>query len=521
MGKAIFPAERTGKMQDWTVSQLLDEAVRRGGERVALRDGDLCWTFRELKADSERLARYLLTQFEPGENLAIWGSNSAAWFLYQLAAARSGLVLVTLNPALRTVEVEALLRQSRSAGLIMDAEHRGTDLGAIVTSISPTLPTLRIILRIADWRDHIANAPDKPIQFGPRPDDTAMILYTSGTTGAPKGVKLHHRGIVNNALLGSQLYNLEDGLPWLGLMPLFHIGGSVTTNLGCLAKLATNVIVRAFEPGEVLRLVESERIAWFACVPTMAIALLEHPDFVTTDLSSLQVIQTGATTITPEFVRRLIEGFRADVQVMFGQTEAGGVMCKSLRGDDVAVIASTVGRPYPHTELRIAAVATGETLDTGQVGEIRIRSPYMTKGYFDNPGATAAAFDADGYLCTGDLGTLDDHGYVRVTGRLKEMIIRGGENIYPREIEDRLGDFPDVAECAVVGVPSERWGEEVAVAIRCRAGTTIDVEAAREFLLARIARHKVPKIWKLVDDFPRTASGKIQKFEVIRAFDAG
>jgi fatty-acyl-CoA synthase len=364
----------------------------------------------------------------------------------------------------------------------------------------------------------LANAPDHAVEVTVKPDDTALILYTSGTTGLPKGVKLHHRGIVNNALLGSELYQMKDGLSWLGVMPFFHIGGSVTTILGCISRFSTHVVLRAFEAGEVLRLIEQERIAWFPCVPTMAIAIMEHPDFDKTDLSSLKVIQTGGTTVAPEFVRRLRDRFHADVQIMFGQTEAGGVMCKSLRGDPAEVIAGTVGKPYPHTELKISDAVTGATVGTDRIGEIRIRSPYMTRGYFDNPEATAAAFDEEGFLRTGDLGTLDDKGYVRVTGRLKEMIIRGGENIYPREIEDRLGDYPGIAECAVVGVPHERWGEEVAVAIRCHAGTTINVDDAREFLLNRIARHKVPKMWRLVDDFPRTPSGKIQKFELVKQF---
>lgn len=246
--------------------------------------------------------------------------------------------------------------------------------------------------------------------------------------------------------------------------------------------------------------------------------MVEHADFDEAYLSSIQVIQTGATVITPEFVRMLKDRFQADVQVMFGQTEAGGVMCKTFRGDPVELIAETVGQPYPHTELRVADVANGTTLETGVVGEIRLRSPFMTRGYFDNPAATAAAFDDEGFLRTGDLGVLDENGYLRVTGRLKEMIIRGSENIYPREIEDRLSDFPDVAECAVIGIPHPKFGEEVAVAIRCRAGTTIDVDLAREFLRDRIARQKVPKVWRLVDDFPRTASGKIQKFELVKWF---
>ncbi len=518
MVEANSSIQNRSEIQEWTVGQLLANAAAKAGDTIAVKDGELVWTYAELQADSARLSRFLLRQFAPGDHVALWGANSAPWILYQMAAAQAGIILVTLNPALRAAEVEALLRQSQSVGLIADTEYRGISMTGIIDEIQPSLPHLGKVLLTSDWRAHLAEAPDDVIEVTVTPDDTALILYTSGTTGLPKGVKLHHRGIVNNALLGSELYLLDDGLAWLGVMPFFHIGGSVSTILGCIARMSTHVVLRAFEAGEVLRLIEQERIVWFPCVPTMAIAIMEHPDFDKTDLSSIEVIQTGGTTVSPEFVRRLIDRFNADVQIMFGQTEAGGVMCKSLRGDPVEVIAGTVGKPYPYTELKISDAVTGATLGIGEIGEIRIRSPYMTRGYFDNPVATTAAFDEEGFLRTGDLGTLDDLGYVRVTGRLKEMIIRGGENIYPREIEDRLGDYPGIAECAVVGVPHARWGEEVAVAIKCHAGTTIEVEEAREFLLNLIARHKVPKMWRLVEDFPRTSSGKIQKFELVKLF---
>lgn len=519
MHKMPSPVLAQSEIQDWTIGQLLNDAVRRAGDRIALKDGDLAWTYRDLQIDSQRLARFLLSHFTPGDHVAIWGANSAPWMLYELAAAQAGIVLVTLNPALRSAEVESLMRQSCSVGLIADVEYRGVSMTDIIDDIRPSLPLLCKTFKTCDWRDHVATMPDGAVDVAVTPDDTALILYTSGTTGLPKGVKLHHRGIVNNALLGSELYEIRDGLSWLGVMPFFHIGGSATTILGCIARLGTHVVLRSFEPGEVLRLIEKERIAWFPCVPTMAIAIMEHPNFDKTDLSSLEVIQTGGTTVAPEFVRRMRERFQADIQIMFGQTEAGGVMCKSLRDDPVEVIAGTVGKPYPHTELKIADTATGASLGNDEVGEIRIRSPYMTRGYFDNAEATAAAFDEDGFLRTGDLGTIDDQGYIRVTGRLKEMIIRGGENIYPREIEDRLGDYAGIAECAVVGVPHPRWGEEVAVAIRCHPGAVINVDSVREFLLNRIARHKVPKLWRLVDSFPLTASGKIQKFEVVKLFE--
>lgn len=520
MAQAFVAADTDLSVRNWTVGDLLGHAAQAAGASIAIRQDGLEWSYAALLRDSRRLARFLLTLFDKGDHVAIWGANSAPWALFQLAAAQAGLVLVTLNPALRGAEVEALLLQSRAVGLIMDSQHRGTDLDAIVAAHRGALPSLRSILGIAQWADYLASVPDDdgPLHVAVAPDDIAMILYTSGTTGTPKGVMLHHRGIVNNALLGSERYEIGDGLAWLGVLPFFHVGGSVTSTLGCIARLGTNIVVPAFEAGFVLHLMQAERVAWFPCVPTMAIAMVEHPDFDGTDLSALRLVLTGGTVITPDFVRLINDRFHVGVQVMFGQTEAGGAMCKTLRADPIAKIAETVGRPYPQTEMRIADVQTGATVDAGIVGEIRLRSPFMTPGYFDNPGATQTLFDQQGYLRTGDLGTLDEAGYLRVTGRLKEMIIRGGENIYPREIEDRLGEFPGIAECAVVGVAHPRWGEEVAVAIRPSAGASVDMDAARDFLLARIARHKVPKMWKLVPEFPRTPSGKIQKFAVVEWF---
>jgi fatty-acyl-CoA synthase len=518
MAKAYVAADTRWAVRDWTVGDLLRHAADVAGQMIAIKQSGLQWSYAELLRDSRKLAQFLLTQFEQGDRVAIWGANSAPWVLFQLAAAQAGIVLVTLNPALRGAEIEALIAQSRSVGLIMDTEHRGTNLAAIIAARRAILPMLRKVLAIADWESHLANAPAADVDIRVSPNDTALILYTSGTTGTPKGVMLHHRGIVNNALLGSERYELGDRRAWLGVLPFFHIGGSVTSILGCIARLGTNVIVSAFEAGHVLKLMQYEKIAWFPCVPTMAINMIEHPNFATTDLSALELVLTGGTAITPDFVSLIRDRFNVGVQVMFGQTEAGGAMCKTLRSDPINIIAETVGCPYPQTEMRIAEVDSGRTVDIGVVGEIRLRSPFMTTGYFDNPAATIGLFDDEGYLRTGDLGTLDQHGYLRVTGRLKEMIIRGGENIYPREIEDRLGEFNGIAECAVVGVPHPRWGEEVAVAIRCNAGTSIDVDAARDFLIERIARHKVPKMWKLVPEFPRTPSGKIQKFAVIEWF---
>lgn len=514
-------------LKEWSVGDLLEHAAARAPDTVALKQSaywegyEACsWTYTQLRADSLRLATFLLGHFKTGENIAIWAANSAQWTLYQLAAAQAGLALVTLNPALRDREIGGLLQQSEATGLILDPTHRGCDLHAIIDGLNPKPPRLRTILRTEDWRKHLEEAPRSEPGLRIPARAPAMILFTSGTTGKPKGVVLKHFGIVNNAWLGSERWMLPERVAWMGTLPLFHIGGSVTSTLGCMTRLGTNIVVPSFDAGLVLRLMEEEKAAWIPTVPTTVIAMVEHETFKQTDLSNLRALSTGGTTITPDFVRMTRDNFSANVFVMFGQTEAGGGLCKTFAADSIETISSTVGYPFPHTAIRIANVATGETLNTGEIGEIRIRSPFMIDGYLNNPQATAAAFDHEGFLCTGDLGTLNSDGYLSITGRLKEMIIRGGENIYPREIEDALGEFPGVAEAAVVGVISERWGEEVAVALRCNLDQPIDLNDVREFLLSRIARHKVPKLWKIVTQFPRTPLGKIQKFEIAKWFTA-
>jgi len=520
MSIALEPADTSLELRDWTVGDLLADAVARAPDAIALKlnhfetGGVRCWSYAALQAQSWRLANALAQRFQPGEHVAIWAANGPEFVLFQLAAAQAGLVLVTLNPALRAREVGPLLAQGRAVALLQDREYRGTDLAEIATALRPELPLLREIFYTDALEALIAAGADGKPQVKVAPADPALLLYTSGTTGAPKGVVLRHRGIVNNAIAGALRYGLPKGVNWLGVLPMFHVGGSVTSTLGCISQLGTNVVMPSFEAAKCLKLLEAEKIAWFPVVPAMVMAMLECPDFAGTDLSALQIVLTGGTTITPEFVRLAREKLKAEVQVMFGQTEAGGGMTKTFRGDSAEVISATVGRPYSHTEMRIADARTGETVARGEIGEIRIRSPFMTSGYFENPSATQAAFDAQGYLRTGDLGALDAAGYLHITGRLKEMIIRGGENIYPREVEDALAEFAGVVETAVVGVPHEKWGEEVAVAVRCEPGRSVEIEAMREFLIGRIARHKVPKHWKIVPDFPRTASGKIQKFEV-------
>ncbi|MEJ2410841.1 MAG: AMP-binding protein [Novosphingobium sp.] len=523
---SFIAADERLDLHNWTVGNLLEHAAQQAPDRIAIfqpaqADGekDYRWTYSELVNDSRRLARYLLTLFSPGDHVAIWAANSAQWAVYQLAAAQAGLILVTANPALRAAEISYLLSHSRAVGIILDRQHRDVDLTAILEELRPSLPNLRHVLQISDFDSHLREGEGggEPLGYA-KPDDVALILYTSGTTGKPKAVRLRHKGIVNNAALGSQRYELPEGSAWLHTLPMFHVGGSVTMTLGCIAMISTSVILRAFDGGVTLKLCQENRIAMLPAVPTMLIAMIEHSDFAQTDLSALEVLSTGGTVITPDFVRMAKQKLGADVQVMFGQTEAGGAMCQTFRSDPDERTAETVGRPYPHTALKIAALDRPGLCEIGEIGEIRIKSPFMMAGYFDNPEGDLAAFDEEGFLRTGDLGRIGDDGYVRVTGRLKEMVIRGGENIYPREVEDALSEFPEIAEAAVLGIADPKWGEELVAVLRPAAGSSIDVEQIAEQLRERIARHKVPKKWRVVADFPRTPSGKIQKFELPALF---
>ncbi|CAB3735721.1 AMP-binding protein [Paraburkholderia rhynchosiae] len=470
------------------------------------------WTYQQLLVESERVAAGLLRRFAPGERLAVWASNRAEYVSLQLGAALAGVVLVTLNPACRTEEMRYFLHQSEAAGLVMSQTFRGLDNAAVIDCLRAELGHLRTIAYFDDWEEFLGEA------HSPRPlpqvdiDDPVLILYTSGTTGKPKGVVHRHQSLVNNARASTARYGLDTGAVWLATLPMFHVGGSVTATLGCIANLGTQVMMPEFKPDLMMRLIEEYRATITTVVPTMVLDMLEHETFGQFDLSSLELMLTGGTIVTPEIVRSIREEFNVDVGVIFGQTEAGGVMAQTCRGEPEERLCNSVGRAISNCEMKIAHAESGEPLPIGEIGEICVRSPFLMKGYLRMPEATAATIDGNGWLHTGDLGVMRPDGYIRVTGRLKDMIIRGGENIYPREIEDLLSGHPELADVAVFGIPDERWGEQVAAAIRVKPGATASSESLEAFLDGKIARHKIPRHWMRVDAFPTNASGKVQKF---------
>jgi len=518
--QSYFPARTDFPPVDWTVGDLLAQAVVHHAGRVALKEpetapggGARSWTYEELQQEAMQAAAALLQHFSPGDRVAVWAAARPEYVFLQLGAALAGIVLVTLNPANRDAELNYLLSQSECCGLFADRAFRGRENMPIIEGLRPSLKNVQTILWFEDWEDFVSKADPSAADLPDvRPRDPVLILYTSGTTGKPKGVVLSHMGVVNNARFGTTRTDMEPGATWLNVLPMFHIGGSITMTLGCLANFGTQVMLAEFDPKAMLYSIEHDRVNITMAVPTMLLALFEHPDFPATDCSSLEVLVTGGTVISPEIVTATQQRLGVDVGVIFGQTEAGGVMAQTRRKDSIDHVCNTVGLPFPSYDMKIIDTEDGSIRPVGEIGEICVRSPCTMLEYFNMPERTAETLDAEGFVHTGDLGRMTPEGYVQITGRLKDMIIRGGENIYPREIEDVLMAHPQVAEVAVFGVPDGRWGEQVAAAVRLAPDTELDEEGLKEFLYTRIARHKVPKFWVAVTQLPINASGKVQKF---------
>jgi fatty-acyl-CoA synthase len=511
-------------VRETTVGGVLREAAERAAGAVALVEGTADyrqrrrWDYADLLADSERVAGALLGRFAPGERVAVWAPNCPEWLLMEFGAALAGLTLVTVNPALRAGEVAHVLGQSRAQGVVLAPSYRGADLPQTLAQVRDSLPALREVISLADWDSFTGSGSPGERLPEVRPDAEAQIQYTSGTTGAPKGAVLRHRGITNNARYCAENLQAGPGEVWVNPMPLFHTAGCVLLTLGPVQQLFTQVLVPGFDPGLVLHLLESERSTMFGGVPTMLLALLNHADFGGTDLSTVRCIFGGGATVPPVLVRRAESAVGAPMSIVFAQTEASPCITQTRLDDSPDDRAETLGRPHPQVEVMIVDLATGQSAPAGMVGEIATRGYHVMKGYFDDSAATLDAIDAAGWLHTGDLGSVDERGYYRIEGRLKEMIIRGGENIYPREIEQVLHAHPAVADVAVVGVPDDHWGEQVAAFIQVVPDQTVTPDELTSYCRTRLAAHKTPRHWRLVDAFPLTASGKVQKFALREQF---
>jgi acyl-CoA synthetase (AMP-forming)/AMP-acid ligase II len=524
---SYWPAERTEAVLETTCGGVLRAAAEGAPDVVALvagvpdPAGRRRISYAELYAEAERVARALLGRFAPGERVAVWAPNSPQWVVLQFGAALAGMTLVTVNPLYRAEELRYVLAQSQVAGVFLVPEVRGVSTVDILAEVRPQLPALRDSVLFTDWAEFCASG--SPTQLLPEvdPGDPAQIQYTSGTTGVPKGAVIHHRGFTNNARHVAAQLQLAAGEVLVNPMPLFHTAGSGCCTLGPMQAQATQVLMPFFDPALLLALIESERSAILGGVPTMLFAALDHPDFVRRDLSSARLAFAGGALVPPQLVRRVRQELGIPFAIVYAQTEASPVITGTRPTDSPEDQAETVGRPFPQTDVKIVDPATGQTTAVGQIGEICTRGYHVMTGYFDNADATAEAIDPDGWLHTGDLGSMDARGYCRIEGRLKEMIIRGGENIYPREIEMVLLGHPAVADVAVVGIPDPRWGEQVAAFIRPTPGSTPAEADLDAFCRDRLATFKVPRLWQMLDTFPMTASGKVQKFALRERFHTG
>jgi fatty-acyl-CoA synthase len=516
---AHWPGDPSDTIRESTVGGVLRDAAAATPDAPALVEGiaDRAqrrrWSYAALLDDAERAARALLGRFAPGDRVAVWAPSIPEWVILEYAAALAGLTLVTVNPALRPAELAYVLRQSRSAGIVLTPSFRSPML-AYLDEVRGQLPALRETILMTEWADFLASG--APTQRLPdvRPSDPAQIQYTSGTTGFPKGALLHHRGLTNNGRLYARRAGIGPGHVYVNPMPLFHTAGCVMGVLGSAQSGATLVQMPAFEPGLQLALIEEERATFTGGVPTMLVAMLDHPELGRRDLSTLRCSFSGGTPVPSSLVERVEQRFGVPLVIVFGTTECSCLVTVVHPTDAPEDRAGTLGRPLPCTEVKVADPASGAPVAVGAVGELCVRGYGVMTGYFDMPEATSQAIDGEGWYHTGDLASMDARGFLRIEGRIKDMIIRGGENIYPREIEETLLRYPGIAEAAVIGLPDERWGECVTAVLRLRPGAERDHEAWRAHCREHMAPHKTPVRWEVVDAFPLTASGKIQKFQL-------
>ncbi|WEK00821.1 MAG: AMP-binding protein [Candidatus Sphingomonas phytovorans] len=527
---------------DMTIGAALVRAADLWGDREALVSVEqgVRWSFAELLARADSLAAGLISLgLEPGERIGIWSPNCAEWTLLQFAAARAGLILVTINPAYRLSEVEFTINHVELSALVVAERFKTSNYVEMIEALAPELagsvpgglraerlPSLRCAIQIdGDSRpgwlrlgDIAAVCPGVREQLdrigeGLDPDDAINIQFTSGTTGLPKGATLSHRNILNNGYFVGRGMALGPDDRICIPVPLYHCFGMVLGNLASLTHGAAMVYPSpGFDAGAVLNAVAAERCTALYGVPTMLIAVLAHPDFASFDLSSLR---TGcmAGAICPEPLMRDVIGRlnMRDVTIGYGMTETSPVSFQTGLDDPIEQRVGSIGRVLPHLECKVVD-ADGEAVPVGQPGELCTRGYSVMLGYWNDPERTAESIDADGWMHSGDLATIDAQGYGNIVGRLKDMVIRGGENIYPREVEDFLYRHAGVEDVAVVGVPDPKMGEELCAWVRLRPGAEADPETLRSFCRGQIAHYKVPRYIRVVDAFPTTVTGKIQKY---------
>jgi fatty-acyl-CoA synthase len=512
---------------------LLGETIGHNLERTIARVPDaealvscqqgLRYTYAEFGQAVDRLAGGMLSGgLRRGDRVGVWSPNRAEWPLVQYATAKLGVILVNINPSYRASELEYVLRQSGARWIFASPECKGSDFVEMVASVRDALPALEraVFFGTPEWEelsaggtsvDEVQAAMDE-LDF----DDPINIQYTSGTTGFPKGATLSHHNILNNGRFVAGMLNFTEADRVCLPVPLYHCFGMVMGNLGATNHGACMVYpAETFDPGATLRACAEERCTSLYGVPTMYIAQLAHPDFASFDLSSLRTGIMAGSPCPIEVMKRVSDEMGiGGISIAFGMTETSPVTTMVRVDDTLENRCSTVGQVMPHTEIKIVDPATGNTVQRGEPGEYLARGYVVMRGYWNEPDRTAEAIDSGRWMHSGDLATMDEQGYVRVVGRIKDMILRGGENVYPREIEEFLYSHPQIADVQVIGVPDERYGEQVMAWVVARDGAELTEAGLREFCQGQIAHYKIPRYVKFVDSFPMTVTGKVQKYKM-------
>jgi fatty-acyl-CoA synthase len=512
-----------------TIGAHFERTVARFADRPALvsRQQDVRMTYAQLDAAIDAVASALLRAgIEAGDRVGIWAPNCAEWLLVQYATAKVGAILVNVNPAYRTHELEYVLRQSGVRLLFSASAFKTSDYAAMVDEVAPGLDGLErtVFVDGDEWASEFAGADVGREALETRMttlsfDDPINIQYTSGTTGFPKGATLSHHNILNNGFFVTELLNLTERDITCLPVPFYHCFGMVMGNLGTLAHGGCVVIpAPSFDPGATLEAVAAEGVTSLYGVPTMFIALLDHEDFDAFDLSSLRTGIMAGSPCPIEVMRKVVDRMHmSEVAICYGMTETSPVSTQTRVDDPIERRVGTVGRVGPHVEVKVIDPESGLVVERGDPGELCTRGYSVMVGYWDDPQRTAEAVDRAGWMHTGDLATMDDAGYLNIVGRIKDMVIRGGENVYPREIEEFLYGVDGVADVQVVGVPDEKYGEELCAWVIVRAGASLDEDAVREHCRGRLAHFKVPRYVIFADEFPMTVTGKVQKFKMREA----
>jgi len=528
-----------------TIGGMLDNIVAKYPDEDALvvRHQDIRWTYRQYLSEIEKLATGLLALgIQPGDRVGIWAPNCYEWCLTQFATAKIGAIMVCVNPAYRVYELEYALNKSGCRAIIAAERFKSSQYLEMIRRLAPELddckpgrlqsiklPQLEIVIRLGDGHTAgMLNFSDvcemghetdfaglKTLQSNQRLHDAINIQFTSGTTGNPKGATLSHYNILNNANMVASGMHLTEQDRLCIPVPLYHCFGMVMGTLACVTKGATAVLpAEAFEPEAVLKTVQAERCTALHGVPTMFIAELDHPDFESYDLSSLRTGIMAGAPCPVEVMKQVIGRMNmSEVLIAYGQTECSPVNHMTSHDDPIQKRVETVGQPGPHLEVKLLD-EQGRVVPIGEPGDICSRGYAVMEGYWNDPQQTAETVDEEAWLHSGDIGVMDEDGYVQVVGRIKDMIIRGGENVYPREIEEFLYTHPQIQDASVIGVPDEKFGEEVCVWIIAKEGQTLSIDEVRDFCKDRIAYFKIPRYIRLVDEFPMTVTGKIQKFKM-------